>query len=187
MAEAIKCVLLKQTKKFMQAMHFFSLSCGKVVTCIDFQSWICIHGYVVIDWKHVPILLTLEKVVDGGTTDNLTLVIMRATKTFGGFTTKEMWERLITFNIDGVSIFQGAKTSPLYATLNEPCCLNLIKFRCGERRGGVVDISLHQLQCISEAYNWVQETCNFILDEGELMKYCKMWKSGGSPCEDQPS
>ena len=71
-------------------MHFFSLSCGKVITCIDFQSWICIHGYVVIDWKHVPVLLTLEKVVDGGTTDNLTLVIMRATKTFGGFTTKEM-------------------------------------------------------------------------------------------------
>ena len=48
------------------------------------------RGYMFIDWKSIPILLALERVVDGGTTDNLTFVIMRAMKTLGSLTMKEI-------------------------------------------------------------------------------------------------
>lgn len=41
------------------------------VTLIDFQSWISVHSHVLVDWKCIPILLTLERVVEGGTLDNL--------------------------------------------------------------------------------------------------------------------
>jgi hypothetical protein len=27
---------------------------------VDYQSWLGVHGYFVDDWKHNPILLTLE-------------------------------------------------------------------------------------------------------------------------------
>lgn len=36
---------------------------------------------------------------------------MQLVKTFGGLTTKDIWERLITFGVNKVSTFQGAKTS----------------------------------------------------------------------------
>lgn len=73
----------------MEVAHFFPLSCNDV-TFVDGQSWISIHNYVVIDWKCIPILLTLKRVVDGGTINNLTLVIMQVVKTFGGLPTKDI-------------------------------------------------------------------------------------------------
>jgi hypothetical protein len=36
------------------------------------------HAYVMHAWKIIPILLTLEHVVEGGNTNNLTIVIIYA-------------------------------------------------------------------------------------------------------------
>jgi hypothetical protein len=41
------------------------------VTTINNQSWISIHCYVVEHWRQVSILLTLEQLVEGGTTINI--------------------------------------------------------------------------------------------------------------------
>lgn len=70
MSQTIEHVMLNKTNKIMQVVTFFSLSCDEV-TLVDCQSWINAHGYVVRDWKRVLLLLTLERVVEGGTTYNL--------------------------------------------------------------------------------------------------------------------
>lgn len=67
MAQAIEHVVLNKTKEITQADTFYSLSCDEV-TLVDCQSWINVHGYVVRDWKQNLLLLTLERVVEGGIT-----------------------------------------------------------------------------------------------------------------------
>ena len=109
MAEAIERVVLKKTKEVMQGATFFSLSCDEV-TSVDCQSWISVHGYIVRDWKRIHVLLTLERVVEGGIADNLTAVIVNVARAYGGLTEQKIREGLITFGADGVSTFQGAKT-----------------------------------------------------------------------------
>jgi hypothetical protein len=49
---------------------FLSISINEVTT-INNQSWISIHCYVVEGWGWVPILLTLEQLVEGGTIINI--------------------------------------------------------------------------------------------------------------------
>jgi hypothetical protein len=48
------------------------------MTSVDNQSWVLVHGYVVNDWCQIPILLIVERVVDGSNLDNLTRVLMNS-------------------------------------------------------------------------------------------------------------
>jgi len=64
---------------------------------------------VVQGWKWIPILLTLEQMVSGGTTDSLTKVIVANVLQFGGLLKTNLASNLIGFGVDGVSIFQGTK------------------------------------------------------------------------------
>ena len=77
MTEAIERVVMKRTKEVMHVANFFSLSYDEV-TSVGSHSWISVPGYVVIDWKRTHVLLTLEKIIEGGTTDTLTDVIVNA-------------------------------------------------------------------------------------------------------------
>ena len=51
--------------------NYVALTCDEVST-IDNGSWISIHAYVVHNWSGVPFLISLERVVEGGGSDNLT-------------------------------------------------------------------------------------------------------------------
>lgn len=79
------------------------------VTSIDCQNWISVHDYVVINWSCTPILLASERVVDGGTTDKLTAIIMKVAKTYSGLFGFEIQEKLITFGTNEVSTFIGPR------------------------------------------------------------------------------
>jgi hypothetical protein len=46
------------------------------MTTIDTESWVNIHAYLVGCFKLILILVDLERLVDGGTTNNLTNVIL---------------------------------------------------------------------------------------------------------------
>jgi hypothetical protein len=60
---------------------------------------------VIHAWKRIPILLTLECVVEGGNTYNLTIVITQALMQQGGLIQEEIAKRLTCFGVDGASIF----------------------------------------------------------------------------------
>jgi hypothetical protein len=101
---------LKQIQTIVVIANFFSLSANEVIT-IENQSWILVHAYVMHAWKRIPILLTLQHIVEGGNVDNLTTIIVQAFMQQGGLIQKETTKRLICFGSNGVSIFQGCPTS----------------------------------------------------------------------------
>ncbi len=59
------------------AFNYVALTCDEVST-IDIGSWISIHVYVMQNWVRLPMMISLQKVVDGPRVDNLTIVIMEA-------------------------------------------------------------------------------------------------------------
>jgi len=56
-------------------------------------------------WRKVPILFTLQCVVEGGITNNLTFVITQSLTWQGGLTKEEIGERFISFSVDGAFLF----------------------------------------------------------------------------------
>lgn len=88
----------------MYATNFFRLS-GNEVTSINYQFWISVHDYVVVDWKYISIFMTLERAVEGGTAYNLTTIIMNIVCSYGGLLDQKMRENLITFGANEVSTF----------------------------------------------------------------------------------
>jgi hypothetical protein len=75
------------------------------VTIVDVQQWINIHGYVVQNWKRVPVLLTLEKVEVGATSNNIKGVILDVMGRYGGLKFFDMVSKWIYLGCDGDSVF----------------------------------------------------------------------------------
>jgi hypothetical protein len=57
----------------------------------------------------VPILPTLEHLVEGGATANIKNVILVVLITYGGLIDEQIFEHLMCLGIDGVFTFQGVK------------------------------------------------------------------------------
>jgi hypothetical protein len=68
--EVMHNIVLSTIQVAMQKSIYISISCDKVTTIV--------YVYVIADWKRIPILLNLQKVVDGTTFDNLMSLIMGA-------------------------------------------------------------------------------------------------------------
>jgi hypothetical protein len=83
MVECITNVVLATTKTTIQTTNYIFVSCDEV-TSIDNQSWIFVHGYVVEDFNRFPILLNMEQVKDGCTTNNLMKMIQSSIQVLGG-------------------------------------------------------------------------------------------------------
>lgn len=132
MAECMTRVVIEHHKKELKDAAIFSLSADEVTT-IDNQSWLSIHCYVVKEWKRMPILLTLQRVVDGCTADKLTSLIVNSTLEIGGLSKKELAEKLVSFGGDGAAVFQGCNTGVIqqlkgsYApyTMGIHCCAHM--------------------------------------------------------------
>jgi hypothetical protein len=54
-----------------------ALTCDEVST-MDNKSWISIHAYLMQNWVKIPMLISLQKVIDGIGVDNLIVAIMEA-------------------------------------------------------------------------------------------------------------
>ncbi len=102
-------IMVKKTRGFIQVAKSISLSCDEVII-LDQQSWVSIHAYVVENWQQTPLLLSLQQVVDGATSNNLKRIFVDAMVLYGDLIEKTMASKLITFGVDGVSVFQGVKT-----------------------------------------------------------------------------
>jgi hypothetical protein len=55
----------------------------------------------------VPILLNLERIVNGGTSNNLTFVIICSL--FGGMLKIDVVNKVVSFGVNSVTVFQGLK------------------------------------------------------------------------------
>jgi hypothetical protein len=108
MAESLYNVVQKQTRRVVCGARYFSLSCDEVTT-VDNQSWISIHAYVLVDWERIPLLLSLERLTEGSTSDQITRTIMSAVGRDGGLSAEEVRQCLLCFGSDGASVLQGKK------------------------------------------------------------------------------
>jgi hypothetical protein len=75
------------------------------ITIVDNQNWISMHYYVVVNWKQIPILVTLERLVEGGTAANIKSVIMVTLIMYGGLMNEKIVERVVCLGVDVVSMF----------------------------------------------------------------------------------
>ncbi len=57
------------------------------------------------------ILLNLRKFVNGGTYDNLTFIIIFSLVIFGGMPKANIANKVVCFEVNGVTTFQGLKIS----------------------------------------------------------------------------
>jgi hypothetical protein len=62
----------------IQSAQFLACSYDEVTT-IDNGSWICVYAYVVDGWTRVHVLICVDQIVDGSSSNNLTEVIMNVT------------------------------------------------------------------------------------------------------------
>ena len=158
----------------MQVATFFSLSCDEV-TSVNYQSWISVHDYVLRDWKRIPLLLTLERVVEGGTTYNLTSVIANVAHAYEGLSKQKIrgfdhiWGRW------GVHI-PRYKFGRYCATYQQACtfmvgvhcmahCTNLVVqtlsgFWGVETYKTSLGNTIFLLQLLPRANSWVSKVCN---------------------------
>jgi hypothetical protein len=78
---------------------------------MDNQSRIYVHVYIIINQRKVPIFFNLEKIVDGGTFDNLTSISICFLVVFGGMSKFDTANKVVCFGANDVTIFQGLKTN----------------------------------------------------------------------------
>jgi len=67
--------VLTNIKETILASNFLSLFANEIIA-IDKQSWISIHYYLVATWKHMHVLFTLERFVEGGIATDIKVVII---------------------------------------------------------------------------------------------------------------
>jgi hypothetical protein len=109
MAEHIENGMKKATKTIIQNAKFVSLTSDEIIS-MDNASWASVHGYIVQDWCHIPLLLNVKHVLSGSKTNSLTLLIMNYLMTQGGLHEEDLASRLVYFGVDGISTFQGFKS-----------------------------------------------------------------------------
>jgi hypothetical protein len=97
---------LHHNKKVIHAVRFLVISFD-LVTIVDNQFYVKINANanLVDGFKHIPILLNLEKFAGGGTFDNMTNVIFNSLLVYGGFIVQEISSKLICFCSNGVDVF----------------------------------------------------------------------------------
>jgi hypothetical protein len=113
MSESLLNVVQAKTKEIVSVASYFSISCDEVTT-VDNQSWISIHVYTISDWERVLLLLFLERVIEGGSVENITKIIFGAFAKQGGLTPQQIRDRFMAFGADGASVLQGKKNDVTY-------------------------------------------------------------------------
>lgn len=106
MAECMYAQVRKAIQQAVSSANFIALTADEVTTN-DNGNWISIHVYVVKNFVRIPYLLSLQKIVDGTGSDNLTSLLLKALETEGGLVGDDVSSKLLCFGADGVAAFHG--------------------------------------------------------------------------------
>jgi len=66
---------------------------------------------MVDNWVRIPISISLDQMLEGSRSNNLTKVIMEMVMIGGGLPQAKIAKKFIYFGVDGANVFQGTKTS----------------------------------------------------------------------------
>jgi hypothetical protein len=87
----------------VHATRYLAICCDKMMM-INNQSWVNVHAHLVDGFKCISILLDFKRPIDGGTTNNLTNVILNFCTVYGGLTTKKISNKLMMLFYSSMSI-----------------------------------------------------------------------------------
>jgi hypothetical protein len=82
MVKNMHWIIIESNRTIVEKAKYLAISYNEVTT-IDNLSWCDVHAYVVDNFKRIPLLLNLEKVIGGGNADNLIQLIMRSLMEYG--------------------------------------------------------------------------------------------------------
>jgi len=88
-------VLLK-AMTIIQTSRFLLVACDEIMI-MDNASWISIHAYVVKNWNHVLILISLDHVIEATNSKTITKVSMAAMCNHGGLGKEDITNYLLPF------------------------------------------------------------------------------------------
>ena len=108
MAESLFNVVQIRTKEVVSTTPYLSITYDEVTT-LDNRSWISIHIYTIQYWEIVPMLLYLQRVIEGGGADNITKMILGALTHEGGLTPHHIRDRFMVFGAATASVLQGKR------------------------------------------------------------------------------
>jgi hypothetical protein len=119
-------IVVIATKVAIHATMYIVVICNEMMM-IDIESWIKIHTYLVEGFKCIPILLNLERLVNGGTVKNFTNMILKSMMVNGGLTMEDisskqfflvlMWVVVFTNVHSGVTTQITKKAGPFMLTI----------------------------------------------------------------------
>ncbi len=110
MARIIHHIVMESMKGSIQKAKYIIVNCDEV-TIIDNQSWCNVHAHIVDGFKRVPLLLNLERLLGGGTLDNLTILILKSLIEYGGLTIEYVVSKLTCFASNKVAMFMSIQTN----------------------------------------------------------------------------
>lgn len=87
-------------ERSLQNLKYLALSYDKVTT-IDNQSWVSICCYVIEDQCHLRVLIFLKHVIEGGSSNNLTKIIMGVLKKDESVYDVDVAAKLMSFGVNG--------------------------------------------------------------------------------------
>ncbi len=138
----------------MGVVCYVAFSCDEIFT-MDNQSWLSMHYYVMHNWVRIPILISLDRVVERLGSDNLTKVIMKVLIIGGGVLRDQIAQKLICFGVDGVNVFQGAN-SGVTKQMKENYAPHSIKVHCMVHRTNLAVQTLLGLPLMIKLENLLQ-------------------------------
>jgi hypothetical protein len=94
MAKYMDQLVFTNTCLAIQKARFISIYVDEGII-MDCQSWFSFHVH---SWKHVPILLTLEQMVNGGKTNNFKKVVMGIVLQFGNLSKSNIASKLMIWH-----------------------------------------------------------------------------------------
>jgi len=77
MAQFMYAQVIKDILTIISIANYVVFTCDEMNT-MDNGGWVSIHAYVMQNWVKIPMLFSLQKVVDVTRANNLTVVIMDA-------------------------------------------------------------------------------------------------------------
>ncbi len=128
-------------------VNYVAFTCDEV-NFMDNGSWISIHTYMMLNWVKVPMMFSLQRVVNGSGADNLIFVIMEALQKGEGLNLTFVFQKLFCFAIDGVSKFQRTKIG-VTKQINTNYAHFSIGVHCMAHRGNLAFQALSTLGIVS--------------------------------------
>jgi hypothetical protein len=149
----------QKTMQVLSDANFLSISADEV-TSVDNTSWLSLHVYACQSWKRVPILLSLQRMVDGGGTDAVREMITSSLKFHGGLLESQIAKKLVSVGTDGVSTFQGSRNGVM-VQLQKFKAPYLFGVHCMAHRTNLVVEPLSNLPVVSKIESLCKNIHNY--------------------------